>query len=191
VRFYGVWAPHHRWRSRVVIETPKTKRSASSAKGQTAPPPPPAPSCVASTCELRRASSEPQVPSAAALPQPHAASHSVCRRERRTTLHPAIALGLGHAVPEGLRHRPLVCSTCGGQMRFVEVIEDVARGAQRAPPPKPPCGASAAVEHGHRIGLIEADRPWRLNPLPDRGSGVDRCASNSVRMAPGRRSRTL
>jgi hypothetical protein len=27
VRFYGVWAPHHRWRNRIVRATPKTKRS--------------------------------------------------------------------------------------------------------------------------------------------------------------------
>jgi hypothetical protein len=143
VRYYGVWAPHSRWRSRVVTAAPKTKRSSCSdqsdplaapaaavgvtvADGETAPPP--TPSGVPSLCETQRTSSKPQAPSAAALPRAEAAplapSHDASEELRFTRLSRLAWATLYQRVFD---IDPLACSSCGGRLRFVEVIEDVGR----------------------------------------------------------------
>jgi len=158
VRFYGVWAPHSRWRSRVVTATPKTKRSTCSdpsgplvapagadgvtlGEGETAPPP--APSGVPSTCGTRLTSSRSQAASAAALPRAEAAplapSHDAAEELRFTRLSRLAWATLYQRVFD---IDPLECSRCGGRMRFVEVIEDVGRARselrRRNLPAEPP-----------------------------------------------------
>jgi hypothetical protein len=160
VRFYGVWAPHSRWRSRVVTATPKTKRSTRSAptgpyaalagaegvtiaeaEAETAPAE--TPSGVSSTCEMQRTGSHPQARSAAALPQAEAAapapSHDASEELRFTRLSRLAWATLYQRVFD---LDPLECSSCGGRMRFVEVIDDVGRARselrRRKLPAEPP-----------------------------------------------------
>jgi hypothetical protein len=160
VRFYGVRAPHSRWRSNVVPATPKTKRSTCSdpsgplvapagadgvtfGEGETAPAP--APSGVPSTCETQHAR-KPQVATAAALrraePALRAPSHEAPEELR---FHEASAPGLGHALPEGLRHRPSRLL----ELRRPDALRRSDRrrreGAQRTPPSKPARGTPAVV----------------------------------------------
>jgi hypothetical protein len=157
VRFYGVWAPHSRWRSRVVVATPKPNRypygdqndscalpvttvDVASAKGET---PPPIPSVVYSKSEALPTSSQPQAPSASAPPRPEAAplapSQDASEQLRFTRLSRLAWATLYQRVFD---IDPLECSNCGGRMRFVEVIEDVARARHeleaRGQPSTPP-----------------------------------------------------
>lgn len=136
VRFYGVWAPHSQWRSRVVTAPPAKKTRVRCATPVTSgvtivdpcstAAPQPTPDGAQATSVPHPSSPKPLLPSAAALPRPEAAP-----------LAPSPAAG------EELRFRrlsrlawatlyqrvfdidPLECSSCGGQMRFVEVIEDI------------------------------------------------------------------
>ena len=158
VRFYGVWAPHSRCRSKVVPATPKTKRSTCSDPsgplvaptgadgvtiGEGEPAPPPAASGVPSTCETQRTRAELQQASAAALPRAEAAllapSHDAAQELRFARLSRLAWATLYQRVFD---IDPLECSSCGGRMRFVEVIEDVGRARselrRRNLPAEPP-----------------------------------------------------
>jgi hypothetical protein len=155
VRFYGVWAPHHRWRSRVVTATPLMKLStysdpsAAPVRADGGPvadderPPAPSARQVASTCETQLTNSKPQAPSAAALPRaesaPLAPSHEASEELRFTTLSRLTWATLYQRVFD---IDPLECSSCAGRMRFVEVIEDIGRARselrRRNLPDEPP-----------------------------------------------------
>lgn len=162
VRFYGVWAPHSQWRSRVVTAPPAKKTrvtcATSIATDSCATPvtpagpndvdgsgaaPPPTPDGAQDKSVLHPSSPKPVLPSSAAL--------------LRADAEP---LGPSHPAGEELRFRrlsrlawatlyqrvfdidPLECPSCGGRMRFVEVIEDTARARselrRRNLPEQPP-----------------------------------------------------
>jgi hypothetical protein len=153
VRFYGMWAPHSRWRSLVVTATRKKKRSTYSdqndpcagpaaavgvtlAEDETEPPP--VPSGVPSTCEARRTSSRSQTASAAALPRPEAAplaSLDDTAEELRFTRLSRLAWATLYRRVFDID--PLECSSCGGRMRFVEGDRGHRQSTQRATPSKP------------------------------------------------------
>jgi hypothetical protein len=159
VRFYGVWAPHHRWRTRIVIATPKTKRSSCSdpsgpsaatsgtdgsaiAAGETRPSPP-SPDGIATKPETQHMRSEGETPPAAAIPRtdaaPCAPSHDASAELRFTSLS---RLDWATLYQRVFDIDPLECSSCGGRMRFVEVIEDFGRARselrRRNLPAQPP-----------------------------------------------------
>jgi len=138
VRFYGVWAPHHRWRSRVVVAIPEAKRATrcepsgplaapAVTDGTTLAPNETATAGAVSTPpETARASSKPRPPSAAELhraaavhPEPALAASDELRFTRLSRLAWSILYQTIFDID------PLECSSCGGRMRFVEVIEDV------------------------------------------------------------------
>jgi hypothetical protein len=158
VRFYGVWAPHSRWRSRVVTATPKAKRSTcpdpsgpflapggadgvTIAEGDTDPSP--APSAAPSKCETQRTSVSPHAPSAAALPRAEAERLAPPRDAAEQLRFSRLSrLAWATLYQRVFDIDPLECASCGGRMRFVEVIEDVdrARGElrRRNLPAEPP-----------------------------------------------------
>jgi hypothetical protein len=173
VRFYGVWAPHHRWRSRIVRATPKTKRSSCSdpsspsaassgtdggaiVAGEMGPPiaageatpPPPAPGGIATTRETERMRTEAQTPSAAAIARTYAApfttSHDASAERRFTSLS---RLDWATLYQRVFDIDPLECRSCGGRVCFVEMIEDVGRARselrRRNLPARPPPRAPA------------------------------------------------
>jgi hypothetical protein len=140
-----------------VAGTPKEKQSTCSEKDPCAAPaaavgvpiaeaetaPPPAPSGVPARCETQRTSSQHQAPSAAALSRSEAAplapSYDAAEELRFTRLSRLAWATLYQRVFD---IDPLECSGCGGQMRFVEVIEDVGRARselrRRNLPAEPP-----------------------------------------------------
>jgi len=143
VRFYGVWASHSRWRSKVVPTTANTKRCTCSdpsgplvapagaegvtiGEGEKAPPL--TPSAVPSTSETQRTRSELQQASVAALPRaeasPRAPLHGAAEQLRFTS---PSRLAWARLYQRVFDIDPLECSNCGGLMRFVEVIEDVGK----------------------------------------------------------------
>jgi hypothetical protein len=162
VRFYGVWAPHSQWRSRVVrAATAKKTRvpcATSTATDPRATPVTPAglgidasgtaassptPDGAQATSVPHPSRPKPQLPSAAALPRaeddPLAPSHPAGEELRFR--------GLSRLAWATLYQRvfdidPLDCSSCGGRMRFVQVIEDVVRARselrRRNLPEQPP-----------------------------------------------------
>jgi hypothetical protein len=99
------------------------------AEGETAP------SDVPSTCEAQRTSSRSEAASTAALPRaeapPLAPSHDAAEELRFTRLSRLAWATLYQRVFD---IDPLACSSCGGRMRFVEVIEDVGRARSEPPP---------------------------------------------------------
>jgi hypothetical protein len=169
VRFYGVWAPHSRWRSNLVPATPKTKRAICSdpsgplvapagadsvtlGEGETAPVP--APDSVPSTCGTQLTSSRSQAASAAALPRAEAAplapSDDASEELRFTRLSRLAWATLYQRVFD---IDPLECSSCGGRMRFVEGIEDVGRARselrrRNLPAEPPPLSRARSADWG-------------------------------------------
>lgn len=165
VRFYGVWASHSHWRSRVVTAAPaQTTRvtcAASTSNDSCASPVTSAGVTVIDGCGETAPAPTPDGAKAPSVP--HSSSPKPLRPS--AAVQPSAEpepLGPLHVAGEELRFRrlsrlawatlyqrvfdiePLECSSCGGRMRFVEVIEDIAR-AQRAPPSKPARAATAAV----------------------------------------------
>jgi hypothetical protein len=165
VRFYGVWAPHSRWRQQVVPVTRQRDVAASRSPRQ-------APPCPAAEAESLAASqSETGAPSEPRACQP--------RPERPITSTesklPLMAASDGSAAAPPARAQdapppdrrfarlpriawatlyqrvfdidPLECASCGGRMRFVDVIEDVASARselrRRNLPDEPPPLAQA------------------------------------------------
>jgi hypothetical protein len=158
VRFYGVWAPHSRWRSRVVQVTPKqTAGTCPDQSGMLAAPPCPdcvtiaegdtasslAPRGVPSTSEAEHTSCHPQAPSVATVPRaetwPREVSSDASEELRFTRLSRLAWATLYQRVFD---IDPLECASCGSRMRFVEVIEDVDRARselrRRNLPAEPP-----------------------------------------------------
>ena len=154
VRFYGVWAPHSRWRGRVVGANPNsTERTCADQSGPLVAPASAdcspigdggtaSPIGVPRRAETRT-SCHPQVPSAAALPRaeapPRAASGGASDELRFTRLSRLAWATLYQRVFD---IDPLECASCGGRMRLVEVIEDVDRARselrRRNLPAEPP-----------------------------------------------------
>lgn len=166
VRFYGVWAPHHRWRSSVVVAIPEAKRAtgcepsgplaAPAATGGTtlAPNETATAGAVSTPPETARASSKPRPPSAAELhratavhPEPALAASDELRFTRLSRLAWSILYQRIFDID------PLECSSCGGRMRFVEVIEDVGQARselrRRHLPAEPPPLARARAPDWH------------------------------------------
>ena len=96
-----------------------------------------------STSETQPTSFQPQAPSAAAMPRAEAGpltpSHEASEELRFTRLSRLAWATLYQRVFD---IDPLECSSCGGRMRFVEVIEDVGRARselhRRNLPAEPP-----------------------------------------------------
>jgi hypothetical protein len=105
--------------------------------------PAPAARQAASTCETQRTNSKPQPLSAAALPRaesaPLASSHDASEQLRFMRLSRLTWATLYQRVFD---IAPLECSSCGGRMRFVEVIQDIGRARselrRRDLPDEPP-----------------------------------------------------
>jgi hypothetical protein len=161
VRFYGVWAPRSQWRSRVVTAAPAHTRvtcATTTATDPRAPPftpaglsidasgtvaSPPTPDGARATSVPHSSSPKPLLSSTTALPraeeEPLAPSHPAgeeLRLRRRSRLAGATLYRRVFDID------PLECSSCGGRMRFVEVIEDFARARselrRRNLPARPP-----------------------------------------------------
>jgi hypothetical protein len=163
VRFYGVWAPHSQWRSRVVTAAPAKKTRVTCATSTATDPcatpvtpaglsiidscgtaaSPPTPDGAQATSVPHPSSPKPPLPSAAALPraeaEPLAPSHAAGEELRFRRLSRLTWATLYQRVFD---IDPLECASCGGRMRFVDVIEDIARARselrRRNLPEQPP-----------------------------------------------------
>jgi hypothetical protein len=151
-----VWAPHHRWRSRVVTATPLMKRSicsdASAAPVRADGGPvaddetPPAPAAAPSRVNVRDAAHELQAPAPVSRGPASSrvgASRSIARRASEQLRFMRLSrLTWATLYQRVFDIAPLECSSCGGRMRFVEVIQDIGRSRselrRRNLPDEPP-----------------------------------------------------
>ncbi len=157
VRYYGAWAPHSQWRSRVVPAAPPPTLPACTEPSALPPLPcPPAERLsVAVTASRSETASPPDTHAdldVRAKPRELDARHPVggghadrrvCAarptpRGRRAALRPPVAAGLGQALSEGLRHRPSGVPA----LRWAHALRPSDRRrdqrAQRAAPSEPP-----------------------------------------------------
>jgi hypothetical protein len=163
VRFYGVWASHSQWRSRVVTAAPaKTTRvtgAASTSNDSCASPVTSTGVTLIDGCDETAPAPTPGGAKAPSVPHPSSPKPLRPSAAVQPCAEPE-PLGPLHVAGEELRFRrlsrlacatlyqrvfdidPLECSSCGGRMRFVEVIEDIARARsefrRRNLPEQPP-----------------------------------------------------
>ena len=148
VRYYGAWAPHSQWRSSVVpVASHQTLPACTEPSALSSSPCPPAERVSVAVTRSQAASShDPSGPVDvrakpseldAQYPVGHADSRVCAARPVRAVADEPRFARLSRLAWATLYQRvfdidPLECSRCGGRMRFVEVIEDVARARSAA-----------------------------------------------------------